>query len=372
MAGIYIHIPFCKRKCGYCDFYSCTRLELRGEVLAEILRELEAELGFIGDVPLRTIYFGGGTPTVYEPEQLQAVIAKVRKLWDCSGVEEITVEANPDDLTPEYLRALAGTDANRLSIGIQSFIDRDLRLMNRRHTAQTALGAVREAQEAGFRNITIDLIYGIPGMAAAEWQSNIETAIGLGVQHISAYHLTIEEGTPFGRQAAAGKLRPVDEPASEEQYLMLHGMLTAAGFEHYEISNFARPGFRAAHNSAYWQGEPYLGVGPSAHSFNGSVRRSSASSVEAYLSARQDGYTSETLTPKDRYNEFVMISLRTSEGLDTDVMAQKFGPAGVAAFAASAARHVASGLLVQSDGRYFIPAERFLVSDVVIADLFIG
>ena len=372
MAGIYIHIPFCASKCGYCDFYSCTRLELRDAVLEEIGRELEAERGFLCDAPLRTIYFGGGTPSVCTPAQLQGVIDRVRGLWDCSGIEEITVEANPDDLSPEWLHALATTDADRLSIGVQSFIDRDLHFMNRRHTARAAIDAVGEAQRAGFGNITVDLIYGIPGMSLAEWQSNIETALRLDIQHISAYHLTIEEATQFGQQAAAGLLSPVDEQASEDQYLLLHGMLTAAGFEHYEISNFALPGFRARHNSSYWTGEPYLGIGPSAHSYNGRVRRSCAPSVETYLADRAGSYTIETLTDADRYNEFVMTSLRTAEGIDIHDMTRRFGEERAAEFEKSARRHSASGLLVRRGDRWLVPPEKYLVSDAVISDLFLS
>lgn len=372
MAGIYIHIPFCRRKCAYCDFFSVTDTGSRDAVLREIIRELRSERGFIGDLPVGTVYIGGGTPSVYEPSELQTLIDTVKEMWDCGGLGEITVEANPDDLTPEYLTELAKTDVNRLSIGIQSFSDRDLRLMNRRHTAAAAVDAVREAQQAGFANITIDLIYGIPGMSSAEWRQNIETAVSLGVQHISAYHLTIEQGTPFGRLAAERRLTPVDEAASEEQYLTLHKMLTGAGFEHYEISNFALPGYRARHNSSYWSGEPYLGAGPSAHSFNGTVRRSSACSTAPYLdNVSTPVYVSETLTAADRYNEFVMTSLRCAEGIDTGVMRQKFGEQAVADFIAGADRHIGSLLRVEGE-RYYIPAEKYLLSDIVISDLFIG
>lgn len=371
MAGIYVHIPFCKRKCGYCDFYSCARPELHDEVLAQILRELHTEREFIGGVPIHTIYFGGGTPSLYSPRQLQSVVERVKVLWNCTAEAEITAEANPDDLTPEYLRELAQTDINRLSIGIQSFIDRDLRFMNRRHSAKTAIDAVRNAQKEGFANISIDLIYGIPGMSAGEWESNIREAVNLGVQHISAYHLIIEEDTPFGRRAAAGTLSPIDEKLSEEQYLALHEMLTQAGYEHYEISNFARRGFRSQHNSSYWQGVPYLGVGPSAHSFDGSVRRSSPPSVEEYLSPQGFAYATETLSETDRYNEFVMTSLRTAEGLDSDVMEERFGREMTDRFRSSAKQLTESELLTKKGGRYAIPPEKFLVSDSVITTLFI-
>lgn len=372
MAGIYIHIPFCKRKCGYCDFFSVTDVGSRSAVLRGIVRELRAERSFIGDEPVKTIYIGGGTPTVYAPSDLQSLIDTVKELWDCTGLGEITAEANPDDLTPEYLAALAATDVNRLSIGVQSFSDCDLRLMNRRHTAQAAVDAVRKTQRAGFDNITIDLIYGIPAMSSAEWRQNIETALGLGVQHISAYHLTIEPDTPFGRLAAEHRLAPVDDAVSEEQYLILHDMLTEAGFEHYEISNFALLGFRARHNSSYWHGESYLGAGPSAHSFNGAQRRSSARSIAPYLDeAAKPVYDTETLTPADRYNEFVMTSLRCAEGVDVGVMRQKFGEQAAADFIAGAERHIGSLLRVEG-ARYYIPAKKYLLSDVVIGDLFVS
>ncbi|MCL2561018.1 MAG: radical SAM family heme chaperone HemW [Rikenellaceae bacterium] len=366
MAGIYVHIPFCRRRCGYCDFYSCTRTELRESVLGEIACELEEERDFIGrNAHVETIYFGGGTPTVCSTQQLQAIIESVERLWGCAAtLGEITVEANPDDLTPEYLRTLTATRVNRLSIGVQSFSDRDLRLMERRHTAAAAVTALHEAQRVGFRNITIDLIYGIPGMSLGEWTANIETALSLGVQHISAYILTIEEGTPFGHLAKKGQLALPSEEAVEEQFTALRAMLSGAGFEHYEISNFALPGFRARHNSAYWTGEPYLGVGPSAHSFDGRTRRSCAPSVERYLADRRSCYVYETLSAADRHNELIMTSLRTAAGID----ARALPPESAARFDKLAA----GGLLILRDGRYFIPAEKYLVSDAIISELFIS
>lgn len=372
MAGLYIHIPFCKRKCGYCDFYSCTRLEMRPAALAALLGEMEAERDFLPARPLDTIYIGGGTPTLYTPRELQSLITRAQELWGYRHGAEITVEANPDDLTPQYLEALAATDVNRLSIGIQSFLDRDLRLMNRRHTAAQAIGAVKDAQRAGFSNISIDLIYGIPGMDGDEWRGNIDAALGLDVHHISAYHLTIEDGTPMGRAQARGEFTPVEENRSEEQYLLLHTMLAGAGYEHYEISNFARPGLRARHNSSYWSGEPYLGIGPAAHSFDGVRRRGFPRSLELYLTDRAGNYITETLTPDDRFNEYVMTRLRTAEGVDTGRMEALFGTAALRSFEDSARKHVRTGLLVRQGARIFIPAEKFLVSDVVIADLFIG
>lgn len=370
MAGIYIHIPFCKRKCHYCDFYSCTALERRGELLAALKRELTAQRDYLGDEPLHTIYFGGGTPSVYAPADIQSLIDHIGSLWDCSQVGEVTMEANPDDLTAEYLGALAATDVNRLSIGIQSFADRDLRLMNRRHTAASAIEAVRNAQQAGFDNITIDLIYGIPGMSDEEWQANIRQALALGVQHISAYHLTIEEGTEFGRRKARGELSPIGEESSERQYATLHTMLTEAGFEHYEISNFALPDRRAAHNSSYWTGSKYLGIGPSAHSYDGVSRRWVAASLDDYI-AGGELYETESLTPRDRYNEHIMTSLRRAEGVDLAILRAEFGERAADEFASAAEKFVCNGSLKLAEGRYFIPAEYFLVSDAIISELFL-
>ncbi len=350
MAGIYVHIPFCRRRCGYCDFFSSTDTGLLNTVVEAIKEELRREHGFI-EGPVRTLYFGGGTPSLCTPEQLQGIVETVREVFVCE-FEEVTAEANPDDLAPAYLDALARTDIDRLSIGVQSFVGRDLQLMGRRHTANAATEAVRGAVQR-FENVTIDLIFGIPGMTGREWRANLETAISLGVQHISAYHLTLEEGTPFSKT-----LKPVDEAASEVQFRILHETLTAAGYEHYEVSNFALPGRRARHNAAYWQGEPYLGVGPGAHSYNGRARRNFAGSTADYAAGR-GGYNIETLTPTDLRNELIMTRLRTAEGLPEEALAPE-----------AAAPFMARGLLVRTGGRYRIPPEKFLLSDIVIAGLF--
>ena len=373
MAGLYIHIPFCKRKCLYCDFYSCTSLARKDELLEALLREMAMQRDFLGSAPLRTLYIGGGTPSVYTPEQLQRLIERAGELWSCASFDEVTAEVNPDDLTPEYVAALTRTGIGRLSIGIQSFVDRHLQFMNRRHTAQAAVDAVHRVQDAGFRNVTIDLIYGIPGMTSDEWAGNLEQALRLQVQHISAYHLTFEPGTEFGRRLAAGKLCAVDEEVSCRQYMMLHERLTAAGFEHYEISNFARPGYRARHNSAYWSGEPYLGIGPSAHSFDGRNRRWVVSSVERYQTAGDDAlklYEGESLTDTDRYNEYLMTSLRRIEGLSAVELERRFGARKLRMFCAEAERFVAGGVMIHEGEHYRIPPENFLISDGIICDLF--
>ena len=233
MAGIYIHIPFCKSKCHYCDFYSCTLLAKKEAVLAAVADELACRAGFLQGEPVRTVYVGGGTPSLCTPSELGALIGRIRDVYDVSGLQEVTVEANPDDLTADWLTALRVEGVNRLSIGIQSFIDRDLRWMHRRHDAASAVRAVGEAQRAGFENLTVDLIYGIPQMSLAEWEQNVGQAIRLGVQHISAYHLSVEPGTVFGKRLRRGALREIDPERSVAQYRLLHEMLTGAGFEHY-------------------------------------------------------------------------------------------------------------------------------------------
>ncbi len=400
MTGLYIHIPFCKQKCAYCDFYSRnadggfddkaggtsetigtappslrnqnTDGGLMSGFLEALMREMEFRRDAVPGRRLDTIYIGGGTPSLLSPAQLQSILDRAAELWDRTGLKEVTVEANPEDLTDEYTARLAETGFNRLSIGIQSFDDSLLRLMNRRHSAQRARDAVRTAQEAGFGNITIDLIYGIPGMTHGQWERSLDEAVGLGVQHISAYHLTIEPGTPFGHMARAGKIAAIPETESERQYETLRRKLSGAGFEHYEISNFAQPGFRAVHNSAYWSGEPYLGVGPSAHSYDGRTRSWAAADTAKYIAeAGTDAiYESETLSETDLRNEFIMTSLRRAEGIGLAEMESRFGLRVREDIAKRAAGFVKNGKLKEADGRLFIPPENFLLSDYIISTLF--
>lgn len=372
MAGIYIHIPFCKQKCYYCDFFNTVSLAKAPQMLNTILRELVVQRDFLKVDHLDTIYIGGGTPSVYSPQQLQSIIECIATLWDISTVREITVELNPDDLSQEYLEALSKTSVNRLSIGIQSFVDDHLKFMNRRHTAAAAIDAVQRAQVLGFNNITIDLIYGIPSMSISQWESNIEQALALGVQHISAYHLTIEPQTVFGKLLSSGNLTQIDDEQSEQQYLMLHTLMSKASMEHYEISNFAAPGFRAQHNSSYWRGEPYLGVGPSAHSFNGTCRRWSVSSIDSYLEKADSGeiYSSEELTLRDCYNEYIMTSLRCADGADTSVIETRFAAPVAQYFAQGAQQFIDKGVMIKTGCNYRIDPKEFLIADSIISELF--
>ena len=368
MAGLYLHIPFCKRVCAYCDFYKSADLRPMKAVVEAMHDELRREAGFLPAEQLRTIYFGGGTPSLLPPEELEEFIAHAAELFDCTALEECTVEANPDDLTPDYLRRLARTRVDRLSIGVQSFDDGELRLMNRRHTADAARKAVRQAQEAGFGNVTVDLIFGVPGFGAATLARNLRETVALGVQHVSAYHLTVEPGTAFGRRAARGQFAPVDEATSETEYTLVHETLTGAGFEHYEVSNFALPGFRARHNAAYWHGVKYLGIGPAAHSFDGRERHWNVASVTEYIGGAPA--EAETLTDRDRFNEYVMTRLRTAEGIDLREAERLFGKERAARVLRDAEPWLKSRTLVLAAGRMAVPPARMLVSDAVIETFF--
>lgn len=372
MAGLYFHIPFCKSICAYCDFFHCVDRGRSDALIRAMHRELDTAAGLLSDRHVRTLYFGGGTPSLLPVSQLTELADHAARLLDCSGVEERTVEANPDDLSAAYLAELARAGFDRLSIGVQSFDDGALRLMNRRHTAARAQRAVADAREAGFANITLDLIFGIPGFGEASLRHSLEQALRLAPEHISAYHLTIEPATAFGRRVALGTLAPVDERTSEREYALVHDTLTAAGYRHYEVSNYARPGFRARHNAAYWTGAEYLGIGPSAHSFARGIRRWAVASLEEYLrlAGTEALYEQERLSERDRYNEYLLTGLRTAEGVDPAVIGARFGSERMDRFLSRADALLASGLLVRLQGRLAVPAERFLISDSVIERFF--
>ena len=372
MAGLYFHIPFCKRVCAYCDFYKSADLRRMDDLLAAMHRELDEQRGYPGGEAVTTRYFGGGTPSLCTPEAIRGLLDHAARLFDCSGAEETTLEANPDDLTPAYLAALRRAGVNRLSVGIQSFDDACLKLMNRRHTAAQAAEAVRAAQRAGFGNLTVDLIFGVPGFGGDTLRRSLDAALSLGVQHISAYHLTVEKNTAFGRRLERGRFSEVDEQVSEREYLEVHRTLTGAGFEHYEVSNYALPGCRARHNAAYWSGDEYLGIGPAAHSFNGKSRRWAAASIDGYLAGAgtEAIYEQERLTERDRYNEYLMTRLRTAEGLELAAVETRFGKERAERLLRQAEPFMGIGELCFAAGRLAIPAEKFLVSDAVIGALF--
>ncbi len=368
MAGLYFHIPFCKRICGYCDFFRVADLRYMDGVVMAMHAEMEEQRKFISDDKIRTIYFGGGTPSLLPPAEIQSFITHAAGLWDCSEVEEITLEANPDDITEEYVAALRDTSVNRVSLGIQSFDDAELRFMNRRHTAEGAVVAVRRLQEARIKNITVDLIFGVDGFGGVVLERSLEQLLALDVQHVSAYHLTIEPNTVFGRRLQRGEIREVPERVSEEEYRLIDKALTAAGYEHYEVSNYAREGFRSRHNSSYWHGAQYLGIGVGAHSFNGKVRRWSSQTVGEYCVKRE--YEVDELTERDRFNEYVMTSLRCVEGVDVEYVLARFGRNMYERMLCGAEQWLNSGNMLLEKGRMRIPVDRFLISDAIIESLF--
>lgn len=368
MAGIYFHIPFCKRLCGYCDFRRSVRLQYIPRVIERMHEELDAERPFLHESKIRTIYFGGGTPSLLAPHTLADLLEHAARIFDCSCTEEITAELNPDDVTPEYIEQLRLTPINRLSLGVQSFDEAELHFMGRRHTAVQAERAVRLLQEAGYDNISIDLIFGVSGFGDEVLRRSIDKALALGVQHISAYHLTIEPGTRFGRLLSRGELQQVDEERSEREFLAVHDALTAAGFEHYEVSNYALPGFRSRHNSSYWTGDEYLGIGAGAHSFNGTIRRWCEQSAEEYAAGIV--YGEERLSERDHLNEYLMTSLRRIDGISLAHIAESWGTAESERIVRVAEPFVTAGTMRRDGDTLAIKPEHFLVSDALISTLF--
>ena len=372
MAGIYIHVPFCKTRCAYCDFYSTTLEELKPRYIDAVCQELLMRATYLLGEPILTVYLGGGTPSQLSAEELKKLFYCIDKVYGLRDCQEITLEANPDDLTEEYVEMLASMPFNRISMGIQTFHDPTLQLMGRRHTATQAIEAVHRCQDYGFDNISIDLIYGLPGETPERWRQDLQTAFSLGVQHISAYHLTYEQGTRLWEMLQQGKVSEVDEDTSVELFRMLCDEMQQAGYEHYEISNFALPGYRSRHNSAYWREVPYLGCGPSAHSFDGSSREWNVASLSDYIMAIEQGHRDfehERLDINTRYNEMVMTRLRTCEGIPLSALQQRFGKIYHDYCLHLAAPFIRQGLLEQQGDTLRLTREGIFVSDDIISDL---
>ena len=317
MAGIYIHIPFCKQACHYCDFHFSTSLKKKKDLIQSLITELELRKEEFKNTEVETIYFGGGTPSLLTNNELQSIIDAVDGNYSVVAYPEITLEANPDDLSHNRIEALTNTPINRLSIGIQSFFETDLKLMNRAHNAQEAKACLEKAVEH-FDNISLDLIYGIPGASNKQWIKNIEIALSFGVPHISSYALTVEPKTALASFIEKGIIENVDDEQAHEQFHILKEQLEDAGFIHYELSNFGKEGFFSKNNSAYWQGKSYIGIGPSAHSFNGKKRSWNVRNNTKYIKAVLNGdlpMEIEQLTKIDQYNEYIMTGLRTVWGV---------------------------------------------------------
>jgi oxygen-independent coproporphyrinogen-3 oxidase len=321
MAGIYLHIPFCKKACHYCDFHFSTSLTYKDELLQAMLAEISLQKNYLAGESIHTIYFGGGTPSLLSSDEINTLLNAITKLHAVAGDAEITLEANPDDLDRAKLEALRQTPVNRFSIGIQSFYDDDLEWMNRVHRAAEAESSVKRAQDAGFENITVDLIYGYPMLTDAKWKTNIDKVVELQVPHVSAYSMTVEPQTALASFISKKKQPPMNEQQSAEQFIYLTDAMQQQGFEQYEISNFCKPGHYSRHNSNYWKGVKYLGIGPSAHSFNGETRQWNIANNAQYMQGLTKGKIpaeTEQLSEADRLNEYIMTSLRTIWGLDLD------------------------------------------------------
>jgi oxygen-independent coproporphyrinogen-3 oxidase len=330
MAGLYLHIPFCKQACHYCDFHFSTSLGLKSRLVEAIVRELELRCAYLPPATtLETIYFGGGTPSLLTADELSRISAAIHRHFTVSPLAEITLEANPDDLNAPKLAELRAAGINRLSIGLQSFYEPHLRLMNRAHTAEESTTAVRRAQDAGFENISIDLIYGVPAAGHHIWEADLANAFALGVPHVSAYALTIEPGTAFGHRLQKGTFKAAPDEFVATQFEMLLAAMRAHGYGQYEISNFCRPGRESRHNGNYWRGVPYLGLGPSAHSYDGQNRQFTLANnpqyVAAVLERGEVPVTLDELSATDRANEYLLTTLRTARGCDLAHLRAHYG-----------------------------------------------
>lgn len=364
MAGIYIHIPFCRQACHYCNFHFATSLHYKNDFIAALLKEISFQKDYLDNQLVETIYFGGGTPSLLSVDELALIKAKINSTFNIQAGTEITLEANPDDITEEKLLEWKQAGINRLSIGIQSFFEEDLKWMNRVHNAQQAIDSLQLALKH-FDNITIDLIYGTPELTNEKWKQNVDTAISLNIPHLSCYALTVEPKTPLDKMIKQHKSEDINPDKQSEQFLLLMQWLEEAGYEHYEISNFAKPGWRSRHNSSYWQGRKYLGLGPSAHSFNGAERQWNIANNNIYIESinnRKIPFEKEELTPTQKLNEYIMTSLRTMEGLKLDIAGK--------GLLEKSKKFIDSGLIKLQDNSLVLTKEGKLLADGIAAELF--
>lgn len=372
MSGIYIHIPFCKQACHYCDFHFSTSLKKKPELVKALCDELILRKNELKE-EVGTIYLGGGTPSLLLAEELQWLMETVYSNYKVSKNPEITLEANPDDLSDDKIIQLAKSPVNRLSIGIQSFFEEDLKLMNRAHNASEALECIKVAKQY-FENISIDLIYGIPGMTNARWNKNIEIALQLDVPHLSCYALTVEPKTALKKFIEKGIVLPVDEEMAKQQYEILLFETEKAGFENYEFSNFGKSGFHSRNNTAYWEGKPFLGIGPSAHSYNGKSRSWNVANNTKYIKSIEAGILPsemEILSKVDKYNEYIMTGLRTKKGVSLDEVANRFGKNYSEYLLKQAENYLQNELLILKNHNVTVSKKAKFLSDGIAADLFL-
>lgn len=373
--NLYLHIPFCASRCSYCDFYTQTGSKQRTDFLSALLRELEERReGLPRGEEVKHIYFGGGTPSQLSIAELTTIIQKIHSLYPIAKGGEVTIECNPDDITPSYAEGLALLPFNRVSMGVQSFHPDDLTFLNRRHSVEQVHEAVSSLRSVGITNLSLDLIYGLPRQTLERWEASIESFLALSVPHLSAYHLIYEEGTALTKLLEQGKVQAVSEEDSLAFFQLLINRLKAAGYEHYEISNFALPGCHARHNTGYWQGDPYLGFGPSAHSYDGGRRRSfNVPSLTAYIKGMLSGkrdYSLEILTDEELQHEYIMTRLRTQWGISLETYQARFGEDARAKLLHLAEPFLCAGTLMKERDLLRLTPEGIFVSDGIIASLF--
>lgn len=372
---IYIHIPFCKQKCSYCNFHFSTSLQLKDEMLSALKKELALRQNEFPEQQIKSLYFGGGTPSVLSVDELKSLIDEVLKYYSFDEAIEITLEANPDDLNSTYLKELSRTEVNRLSIGTQSFFDADLELMNRAHNASQAESSIKRAQDSGFENISIDLIYGSPTSNFEQWKENLNKTIALQVPHISSYALTIEPKTALNNWISKGEISAPKENLQQEAFFYMSEFLKNNGFDHYEISNFGKPGFHSKHNTAYWQYLPYLGIGPSAHSYNGVDERSwNLANNSLYIkNLHQDILPKEVekLSEQDRFNEMIMIGLRTTFGVNLTQLKNRFSEKILKYFDEILSEKLNEEKVMIENNHLKIPEKHWFLADGIASDFFI-
>lgn len=374
MAGIYIHIPFCRQKCYYCDFYKTVNTTLQQKFIATLKAETKVRKNYLQKETVETIYFGGGTPSVLTEKEINDILGFLATEFTISENAEITFEANPDDLTDAYLFGIQQAGINRLSVGIQSFQDKHLQKMNRRHNANEAIRVIEKAAKMGFNNISIDLIYGLPDLTETEWHESLNRAFQLPVQHLSAYHLTYHEGTPFYTWLKKGTLKELKEKESVRQFNRLVNAAEKNGFEHYEISNFAKNELYSRHNTSYWMGTKYLGLGPSAHSFNGVSRSWNVSQIESYIKAfanKSAYFEEEILTEKDKFNELILTRIRTKWGVSLELVKTSFGTEREEYLLKQIEKYRKAGTVILKNGIITLSREGLFISDEIMADLII-
>lgn len=371
---IYIHIPFCKQKCSYCNFHFSTSLKMKDEMVSAIKKEIVKRHNELENKTLKSLYFGGGTPSVLSVDELKSIMDEIQKYFSFDPEIEITLESNPDDLNQKFLKEISNTEINRLSIGTQSFFDEDLKFMNRAHSSSEAESSIKRAQDCGFENITIDLIYGSPVSGFEIWKENLQKAVNLEVPHLSSYALTVEPKTALESWISNKKAEAPSESLQDREFHYMSDFLRDKGFEHYEISNFAKKGFRSKHNSAYWKYEPYLGIGPSAHSYDGSHQRSwNIANNMKYIQLIESGQTAletEILSEKEMFNERIMIGLRTSDGADLDKIYGEFSEEILEHFKLDSAEKIANGILEIKENHLIIPEKHWFRADGIASDLF--